>query len=323
MRIKHVTHSTVSHRRRNLLLGGASMIAAGTLPSIPALAQGAPVTIGVGADPVFTAFFVAANEKLFAKHGANVQVQSYTDGGEALNALVANQVNMACAGEPTHIVRLSRAELRPLAVTYQSKTYLKLVARKGIAKADQIKKFGIVAGSVSEYVTGLTLKKLNIDSSKVEMVRSGPPELPALLARGDIDGYFVWEPWPTLGVQQGGHILMTCGDVGYTSTLWLSATASWLGANKEVAGNILKALAEAAEITRKDPPRAAQSVQAITRIPVPQTLNSLKDMDPVIRDFTDDDLKTANAIGDFLLSKQAIKAPVDMSKILQRGFYKG
>ncbi|MFX5812994.1 ABC transporter substrate-binding protein, partial [Acinetobacter baumannii] len=88
--------------------------------------------------------------------------------------------------------------LRPLAVTYQSKTYVKLVARKAITSADKIKKFGIVAGSVSEYVTGLTLKTLNIDAAKVEMVRSGPPELPALLARGDIDAYFVWEPWPTL-----------------------------------------------------------------------------------------------------------------------------
>jgi len=319
-----VTHSTVSPQRRKLLLGAASMLAAGAAPALPALAQGAPVIIGVGADPVFTAFYVAANEKLFAKYGApNVTVQSYTDGGEALNALVANQVQLGCAGEPTHIVRLSRAELRPLAVTYQSKTYVKLVARKAITSADKIKKFGIVAGSVSEYVTGLTLKTLNIDATKVEMVRSGPPELPALLARGDIDAYFVWDPWPTLGVQQGGHILMTAGDVGYTSTLWLSANANWLAANKEVAGNILKALAEASEITRKDPPRAAQSVQAITRIPVPQTLNSLKDMEPIVRDFTDTDLKTANAIGEFLLSKQAIKAPVDMGKILQRGFYKG
>ncbi len=318
-----MTNFTVFRRRRTLLLSGASMLVAGNLPGASALAQNAPVTIGVGADPVFTAFFVAANEKLFAKYGANVTVQSYTDGGEALNALVANQVNMACAGEPTHIVRLSRAELRPLAVTYQSRTYLKLVARKGIPSADKIKKFGIVAGSVSEYVTGLTMTKLGIDPAKVEMVRSGPPELPALLARGDIDGYFVWEPWPTLGVQQGGHILMTCGDVGYTSTLWLSATSGWLASNKDVAGNILKALAEAAEITRKDPPRAAQSVQAITRIPVPQTLNSLKDMEPVIRDFSNEDLKTANAIGQFLLSKQAIKAPVDMGKVLQRGFYKG
>lgn len=318
-----MTHTTVSPQRRKLLLGAASMLAAGTVPALPALAQAAPITIGVGSDPVFTAFFVAANEKLFAKHGVNVAVQPYTDGGEALNALVANQVNLGCAGEPTHIVRLSRAELRPLAVTYQSRTYLKLVARKEIATADKIRKFGIVAGSVSEYVTGLAVKKLNLDASKIEMVRSGPPELPALLARGDIDAYFVWEPWPTLGVQQGGHVLMTCGDVGYTSTLWLSATASWLAANKEAAGNILKALAEAAEITRKDPPRAAQSVQAVTRIPVPQTLNSLKDMDPVVRDFTDTDLKTANAIGEFLLSRQAIKAPVDMGKILQRGFYKG
>ncbi len=305
------------------MIGGASMIVFGSLSAFSAFAQSSPITIAVGSDPVFTSFYVAANEKLFAKYGVNVVVQSYTDGGEALNALVAKQVDMACAAEPTHMVRLSRADLRPIAVTYQSKTYLKLVARKSITSTEKIKKFGIVAGSVSEYVTGLTMKKLGMDSTKVELIQSGPPELPALLARGDIDGYFVWEPWPTLGLQQGGHILLTCGDVGFTSTLWLSANAGWLKANKDVAGKILKALAEAAEITRKDPPRAAQSVQNITRIPVPQILNSLKDMEPVLRDFTDADIATANGIGEFLLAKGAIKAPVDMSKILQRGFYKG
>jgi len=317
-----MTRSTFSTRRRQIILGGGALAAASASSMLPALAQGAPVRIGVGADPVFTAFFVAASEKLFARHGANVTVQSYTDGSEALNALVAQQVDMGCAGEPTHITRLSRAGIRPLAVTFQSPTYLKLVARKSISSPEKIRKFGIVAGSVSEYVTGLTLKKLGIDAAKVEMLRSGPPELPALLARGDIDAYFVWEPWPTLGVQQGGQILLTCGEIGYISTLWLSATGAWIDANKGVATAILRALAEASEIVRKDPARAAAALQSVTRIPVAQSLNAFKDMDPVVRDFTDDDIRNANGIADFLLSKGAIKAPVDMSRVLQRGFFK-
>jgi NitT/TauT family transport system substrate-binding protein len=321
MRTKLVT-TTTDFRRRSLILSGASMLAVGNLPLL-AQAQNTPVTIGVGADPVFTAFFVAANEKLFAKHGVNAVVQPYTDGGEALNALVAQQVNLACAAEPTHIVRLARAPLKPLAVAYQSSRYLKLVARKEIASVDKIKKFGMVPGTVSEYLTGITMKKFGIDAKSVELVRSGPPELPALLARGDIDGYFVWEPWPALGVKQGGHILLTNGEVGFLNTLWLSATSPWLDSNKEKATAVLRALAEASDITRKDPKRAAASVQAITKIPQTQTLTALQDMEPVIRDFTDEDIKTANGVADFLLSQKAIAAPVDMSKVLQRGFFKG
>jgi NitT/TauT family transport system substrate-binding protein len=300
----------------------ATVAAAATRPT-RLLAQDAPIKIGVGSDPVFSSFFLAAHEKMFEAEKLNVAVQIYTDGGEALNALVAQQVNLAAAVEPTHMVRFARAELRPLAIVYQSGRYIKMVIGKGVEGPEKVKKFGVVAGSVSEYCTLLALKKLGLDTSAVQMVKSGPPELPALLARGDIDAFFAWEPWPTNGVRQGGRVIMTSKDVGYTDTMWVTASAGWLDGNKDAALGILKVLAKSCEIVTREPERAAAAVQAVTKIPVAQTLAALKDMDAGVRDFTDADYQSYDGIAAFLAQQKVTPGVVDFRRYIQRGFYKG
>jgi NitT/TauT family transport system substrate-binding protein len=305
--------------RRAFLAG--SMIAAVARPS-GLFAQGAPIKIGVGSDPVFASFYLAAHEKMFAAENLDVVVQPLSDGGEALNSLVAQQVHLGVAAEPTHMVRFARAEMRPLAIVYQSGRYIKMVLGKDVESPDKAKKFGIVAGSVSEYSTQLLLKKYGIDPGTVQMVKSGPPELPALLARGDVDAYFAWEPWPTNGVRQGGRVVMTSKDVGYTDTMWITPTAGWLEANGDAARGILKVLAKACDIVVKDPPRAAAAVQAIIKMPPSQTLMLLKDMDPGVRDFTDADYQSYDSIAAFLAERKITPGLVDYKRVLQRGFYK-
>jgi NitT/TauT family transport system substrate-binding protein len=220
------------------------------------------------------------------------------------------------------MVRFARAEMRPLAIVYQSGRYIKLVLGKDIESPEKVKKFGIVPGSVSEYSTQLLLKKFGMDAGTVQMVKSGPPELPALLARGDVDGYFAWEPWPTNGVRQGGRVVMTSKDVGYTDTMWLTPSAGWLEANGDAARGILKVLAKSCEIVVKDPQRAAAAVQAVIKMPVAQTLSLLKDMDPGVRDFTDADYQSYDGIAAFLAERKITPGVVDYKRVLQRGFYK-
>ncbi|KRW95244.1 nitrate ABC transporter substrate-binding protein [Paracoccus sp. MKU1] len=288
-----------------------------------AFSQGAPIRIAVGSDPVFAAFFVAANEKLFEAENVAVDVQTYTDGGEAMNALVAGQVDMACASEPTSILRLPRAELRPLAVVYESGTYTKLVVHSDINDAKQIKKLGVVMGSISEYATRLTIAKLGLDEAVIEFVPSGPPELPALLARGDIDGYFVWEPWPALGVQQGGKIMLNSADVGYLSTQWLTASAALLDSRKGDCEAVLRGLAKGAEIVRNDPERAARAIKAETGIPEATSLQAMQDYTAVVRDFTPADLESYDRMAQFLADSKVTDGVVPYRNDMQTGFFKG
>jgi NitT/TauT family transport system substrate-binding protein len=307
--------------RRGFLVASAGAAATGLLGQ--AAFAAAPIRIGVGSDPVFVAFYMAAHEKLFAAEGVDAVLQLYADGGEAMNALVAQQVDLAAAAEPTNLVRLGRADLRPLAVVYQSGRYVKLVLGPKVKSSKDIKRFGIVPGSISEYCAGLTLAAEGLDPTTVTMVPSGPPELPALLARGDIDAFFAWEPWPANAVAQGGRVALTSKDVGYTDTIWLTASAAILKSDPAGLQGILRALAKASEIARTEPERAAAAVKAVTRIPVETSLKAFKDMTPLVRDFTPEDLKSYDGIAKFLADHKVTKEVVPYREALQIGFYKG
>lgn len=279
--------------------------------------------IAVGADPAYTPFYLAAHEKMFAAAGLDVMLQIYADGGETLNSLVAGQANLACGAEPTTMIRVARGDIRPLAIFEQSGTYIKCVAGKGIAALKDAKRWAIVPGTVSEYSAGLGIRKAGVDPKGLTFVKSAPPELPALLARGDVDAYFAWEPWPTMGVRQGGHILTTSGEVGYTYTLWLTAAGGWLEGNRDVAQAILRVIAGSCEVVQTDPERAAVAVQAVAKIPRAQTAELLKDVQCGVRDFTAGDFASFDGIAEFLAEQKITPGRVDYRKALQVGFYKG
>jgi NitT/TauT family transport system substrate-binding protein len=291
------------------------------------LAQGAaaqttePTKIAVGVDAAYVAPYLAKQQKLFEKHHVNAELIQFTQGGDSLDAVAAGQMPIGGAAEPTTLIRAARADIKVLAIFGESGSYIKFVAKSGIADPKQAKKLGIVAGSVSEFSTELMLTKYGIDPKSIELIKAGPPEFPALLARGDVDGYFLWEPWPTNGVKQGGKVLLTSGDVGYTYNMWLSANGAWLARHESEAKAILGAFAEACEIVRADPGKGAAAVQAEAKIPAATALEALKEVQCVVRDFNDTDIATYDKIADFLVTRKITAAKVDIGKVVKRGFY--
>lgn len=280
-----------------------------------------PIKIAVGVDSAFVAAYVAKRNKLFEKRGVNVELVQFTQGGDGLDAVVAGQIPIGGGGEPTTMLRAARADLKVLGVISQSGTYIKLVVKPEISDPKQLKKLGIVPGSVNEFVTEQMLAKYGVDPSTVTFVRAGPPEFPALFARGDVDGYFLWEPWPANGVKQGGKILLASGDVGYVYNLWLSANGAWLEKNTAAAKSIMAALSDACELVRADPAVGAAAVQAEAKIPAAIATDMLKEVQCVVRDFTPSDLSTYEKIAAFLKSKKLLPAEFDAKKIFQVGFF--
>lgn len=281
-----------------------------------------PFKFATGVDAAYVSIYLAKINKLFEKHGVNVEILQFTQGGDSLDSVVAGQTVVGSAAEPTTLIRTARTDIKVLGVIGQSATYIKLVVRSGINDVKDIKKLGIVPGSVSEFSTEQMLVKYGIDPKSVEIIKGGPPEFPALLARGDVDGYFLWEPWPTNGVKQGGKILLTSGDVGYAYNMWVSADAKWLAGHEADAKALLAALAEGCEIARADPARAAAAVQAEAKIPAATAADMLKEVQCVVRDFSDVDMATYQKIADFLTSRKIIPNKLDVTKIVLKGFYK-
>ncbi|MBS7741906.1 MULTISPECIES: ABC transporter substrate-binding protein [unclassified Chelatococcus] len=279
-----------------------------------------PVTIGTGVDASFSPVFVALQNKLFEKEGLNVTTQNYPSGGEATDAVGAGQLNMTVVGAPAALNRGSRVDVRILAIVETHGKFVKLVARKGITDPSQIKKIGFAPAGDSEYSVRLAMKKYNIPN--VELVRSAPPELPALLTRGDIDAFFIWEPWPSLAVKQGGSVLAVSEDVGHLGTIVLVTSADWLKQHRAAAEGVARALAQACDAIRANPEEAGKAAQMAGKIPVDQTVQFVKEVDCKVRSVTDKDLEDYDRIADFLLEQKITKTKTDLSKVVVKDFYK-
>lgn len=304
----------------------AAVLLAGGLAGA-AVAQDKPLSkavikLGLGVDPAFSAIYHAKQTKMFEKAGLNVELIQYAQGADGIDAMIAGQVQLSSAAESTMMVRSTRGDVRALAVFSQSGTFIKFVVRKGITDLKQAKTLGIVAGSVSEYSTGKMLIKYGIDEKSIKFIKGGPPEFPALLARGDVDGYFMWEPWPSNGVKQGGTILMNSGDVGYVYNMLISTTTAWIEKNPAEAKAFLAVVAASCAELRADPAKAGAASQAEVKIPAATANELLKGVEWRVRDFTDADVKSYKEIAAFQLDRKIITKPVDVDKFLLKGFYK-
>ncbi len=278
------------------------------------------LVIGVGTDAAYTPFYLALERGIFKKRGLDVTFLKFSNGGDAVDAVVAGQAQFAGAAEQTTMIRMARgADLRPMVIYEESGSYIKLVTKPDIKEVKQIKSFGIAKGSVSEYSANLSLTKFGVDPATVKMVPAGPPELPALLSRGDIDGYFAWEPWPSLGVKQGGKVLMTSGDVGYAYTMWLTSSGAWLDKNKETAKNVIAALKEVNAQIAAEPDKAAQDFQNITKQPASDTAGFIKTTKWDVRPFSDRDYVSFDKIVDFMVAQKISATKVDFRTAMQKG----
>ena len=298
---------------------GIAAVASLSFSAASALAA-EPVTIGTGVDASFSPVFVALQNKLFEKEGLNVTTQNYPSGGEATDAVGAGQLNMTIVGSPAAINRGSRVDIRILAIVETHGKFVKLAARKGITDPSQIKKIGFAPAGDSEYAVRLAMKKFNIPN--VELVRSAPPELPALLTRGDIDAFFIWEPWPSLAVKQGATILAVSEDVGHLGTIVLLTSADWLKGHKDAAEKVARALAQACDAIRANPEEAGKAAQMAGKIPVDQTVQFVKEVDCKVRSVTDKDVQDYEKIADFLQEQKITKTKTDLGKVVVKDFYK-
>jgi NitT/TauT family transport system substrate-binding protein len=280
------------------------------------------IKLGLGVDPAFSAIYYAKQAKLFEKHGVNVEVQQYTQGGDAIDSLVAGQLQLGSAAESTVMIRATRGDIRGMGVFSQSGSFIKFVVRKGIDDVKQVKKFGVVVASVSEFSTIKLIQKYGIDEKTITYVKGGPPEFPALLARGDVDGYFMWEPWPSLGVKQGGKVLTNSGEVGYVYNMLIAANGPWFDKHKAEATAVLKAIAEACDALRADPSKAGTASQAEIKLPAAQANELTQGVEWRMRDFTDDDLKRYKEIAQFQATRKITAKPAEVDKVMMKGFYK-
>jgi len=191
------------NRRR--LLAGASLAAMGTLAAPSILRAQGGQTVKMGALRLVHSMPPHFYEK-FAPPGLKIEIITFDSPTDCKNAVVTKSVDMgtfgiaagilgAAAGEP--VVVVGAMSNRGMGVISKAGSDVKTI------KDLKGKKVGIWPGSTQEVFILERMRMEGLTLKDITSVRVPFGEMPAMLARGDIDAYVGAEPGPALSITSG------------------------------------------------------------------------------------------------------------------------
>ena len=147
-------------------------------------------------------------------------------------------------------------------------------------EALQGKKIGIAMGTGSEIFWRRVVEKRGWKVADFTMVNVEAPEMLAATERGDIDGFAVWEPWPTrtLMAVKGTKVLQTAEGI-YNNINFVYMNRGWIEKNEDTGVRFIRALVEANDLIGKDRPAATAMVSKFLKMPIELTRELMPKME--------------------------------------------
>ena len=120
--------------------------------------------------------------------------------------------------------------------------------------------------TVQDFLLQRFLNEKNLD---VNVVIVKPPEMIAVLEKGEIDGFIAWEPYPARAYVEGGHtLLVTSQDIWpHHPCCVIAVRQNFLEENKEVVLAVLAAHIKATTFIRENPSEAVRIGTEFTEMP--------------------------------------------------------
>lgn len=286
-----------SRSRRDLCIAAAAAVGVGAFR--PAFAAARPVLAATGIDAYFSTFPVSASKDFMKKRNVDFSFRSFDDGATALDALLTNQAQVGSSSGVTGMVRWDRGGKLYCVGTLSSSGTL-----YGASVSDRIKKPEDLYGktvsfpprSSAQYFYEAFLKTYKLDGSKITTKGIPTPESIVALQRGDIDGFFLWEPWNTRAASlvKGAHTLVVSRDVGLDFVMYLYFSEGLIK-DKSLAEDTMAGLVEATDWITANQDETASIINKGFRLPEPDAKRGLTQLKfnvsmnkaPVMKDFED------------------------------------
>jgi len=274
------------------------------------------MTIATGVDPAFSQFYVAKEAGLFEKNGLDVTINTGPSGSAMVPFLINNQVQAAYGSDLAGVIN-HNVDNNIVAVadgTYLVK-WLSVVGRN-VQSLDELKgkRIGIAKGTGSEIFWNHVLAKRNLQAADFKIVDIEAPEMLAATERGDIEGFAVWEPWPTRTLQavKGTKILQDAEGI-YNNINFVYMNRGWIEQNKANAEKFMQSLMQANDLIEKDRPAAAKMVAKFLKMPLELAVELMPKVEFDMT-WTDRAVATVKIAEEQLASQKKLKAPLDYTK---------
>jgi NitT/TauT family transport system substrate-binding protein len=311
------------NRSRAAVLAGLVAVGVSALSACSgADADGDVVRLATGADPSFTAIYVADEKGYFDDHGVEVDVVKLEGGPAMAQAVTAGQADVATQSDGTTVTLMATdPDLRGIVDFQHSGTYIKVVWGPDIEDASEIKKLATLPG-IMTLATVRYLESEGIDPDSVELVNASPPDVPTMLERGDVDGTVIYEPWATRSAEDaGGQIVGSIGDFDVSYAQWLVTDADWLEGHEDEAAKVAAAVADANDFINENPEEAQQIVEDAIKLPTEQTAEIMTDLVFETRDIDERALQSSKDAAQFFVDTGSMDSMPDLDKQLLVGWY--
>jgi NitT/TauT family transport system substrate-binding protein len=218
-------------------------------------------------------FFVAVEKGLYKAEGVDVEIVGPFDAGPAeMDAMAAGQLDMGYVGVPPVIL----AAARKVPVTVVAGVNLEgsaLAAANSITTVAGLKSKKIATpapGSIQYVLTGMMLAKNNMTVKDVELFPGTikAPDMPLTLQTGNIDAYFIWEPFVAKSVVSGtGHVLVDSKEIWPGHPCCVVVTRNeFLKNNDKAVAAVIRAHEKAIKFIADNPAESKTIAQKYTKL---------------------------------------------------------
>jgi ABC-type nitrate/sulfonate/bicarbonate transport system substrate-binding protein len=296
-----------------------------TLSNVVVRAENTTITMLTGGDAAYTPIFVADSQGYFKNEGLDVNIRMFPSGTDAMLAFRAVGAPFLAAGDVPSLVLWEGSDVVGIAPFYATPDNLLGVVRAEIKTAANLKgkKIATRKGSTAEYFLTTYLIKNAINPADVNIINLSPEEnAPALLA-GNIDGFFIWGPYPALALKIMGdkaHILTTARGY-YLEQLYLTANRKFAQENSTVVVKILKAIHLANQYVNSNPIESAQIVARRTKGSV-DVISSVIQIKPFSLRYGPENREQLTKLIEFLRGNGKLKTPLSVDQAVDTSYLK-
>lgn len=312
--------------RRQLLKAGAVAGAALAIPHV-ARAESGKVTAAIGVDLYYATYVMADYKGLFKKRGLDFSYVNFDNGATALDAVMTGSADINSSTLLSMLPRYEKTKsmYATSSIAAAGKLY-SVVTKTGTKTVQDLvgKKLGLPVDGIAAYLFRQFATSNNLPQDKIELVNITPPESVAALARGDVDGVLLWEPWPSkvLTLVPDTHRLRNLADDGIYVTNWLYMGQALAG-DKSRAGATLDALVEASEFMKANADETISVAAERFKLKPEGARFQYENLDFTMAFDKDKFVKDFDPLSKFALEKGRIKAVPSVEDVVKPEFMAG
>lgn len=311
-------------KRREFLKLSLGSAAVAALPQ-PVCAQAGVKEIRIGYQK--TGVLVIARqqavlERQFAAKLIAIKWVEFTSGPPLLEAMSTGSVDFGAVGDtPPIFAQAANADITYVAASPITNGQGILVpANSAIRTVSDLrgKRVGFAKGTSAHNVLIAALEKAGVGYGEITPVYLSPPDAGPAFANGSIEAWAIWDPYLAIGEKrQQGRILVNASEVAKANSFYL-ANRDFANGNVQHVRDIIKGLSEAARWAEAHRADVANSLAAVTGVPLDIQTVAANRASFVIGPVTDEIINTQQAVADRFHKLGLIPGKITIREIVWR-----